>query len=112
MDGVGGYVGRIAYDFEQYGRMVYDGTTNILLQFSCRSHSGWLIQSADQSNSLASFPVFMIALNHYLFEVLQFDPVSQWSNKSSSGHEYYFNRVYFDMGTREFMSIKNGNKYQ
>ena len=106
MDGDGGYVGQLSYDFEQYGRMVYDDDSNVSLSCVGGLRQRWLIQSTGQTYSLVGFAVFMNALNHYLFKVLQFDPVSQWSKVSEVDYEYYFERVYFDMGTREFMSAK------
>ena len=44
----------------------------------------------------------MHAMNHYLFEVLKFDPVSQWSKVSAADFEYYFDRVCFDMDAQQF----------
>jgi len=100
------YVGRLAYDFEQYGRMVYDDDSTIVLQHHWQPTSNWLIQSTGQVHNLAGFPVFMKALNHYLFEIIQFDPVSQLCKSSSTEYEYYFERVYFDMGTGQFVSVQ------
>jgi hypothetical protein len=106
IDSSGDYVGRLTYDFEQYGRMVYDDDSNIVLRSHWKPHSNWLIQSTGQVHKLAGFFVFMKALNHYLFEIIQFDPVSQLCKSSSTEYEYYFERVYFDMGTGEFVSVK------
>lgn len=105
-DRAGDYVGRLTYDFEQYGRMVYDDDSNIILQSHWQPYSNWLIQSTGQAHKLAGFFVFMKALNHYLFEIIQFDPVSQLCKASSAEYEYYFERIYFDMGTGEFVSDK------
>jgi hypothetical protein len=60
----------------------------------------------DLALSLAGFLVFMKALNHYLFEIIQFDPVSQLSKSSVTEYEYYFERVYFDMGAGKFISAQ------
>jgi hypothetical protein len=106
IDSSGDYVGRLTYDFEQYGRMVYGDDSNIVLRSHWKPHSNWLIQSTGQVHKLAGFFVFMKALNHYLFEIIQFDPVSQLCKSSSTEYEYYFERVYFDMGTGEFVSVK------
>ncbi len=106
MDGTGGYVGRMMYDFEQYGRMMYAVDSGISLLYRWQPDTDWLIQSTQQVHLLAGFSVFMHAMNHYLFDVLQFDPVSQWSKASDTDYKYYFERVYFDMGTREFNSIQ------
>lgn len=100
------YVGSLTYDFEQYGRMVYEDDSNIILKYHRQPNASWLIQSTGQVHSLAGFVVFMKALNHYLFEIIQFDPVSQLCKASSTEYEYYFERVYFDMGTGEFVSIQ------
>jgi hypothetical protein len=99
-------VGSLTYDFEQYGRMVYEDDSNIILKYHRQPNASWLIQSTGQVHSLAGFVVFMKALNHYLFEIIQFDPVSQLCKASSTEYEYYFERVYFDMGTGEFVSIQ------
>ena len=106
IDSAGDYVGRLTYDFEQYGRMVYDDDANIVMQCHWQPHSNWLIQSTGQVHKLAGFFVFMKALNHYLFEIIQFDPVSQLCKASSTEYEYYFERVYFDIATGEFISVK------
>jgi hypothetical protein len=106
IDSAGDYVGRLTYDFEQYGRMLYDNNSNIVMQCHFQPNPNWLIQPTSQMNNLAGFLVFMKALNHYLFEIIRFDPVSQLSRASSTEFEYYFERVYFDMGTGEFISIK------
>jgi hypothetical protein len=102
LDGAGGYVGRMRYDFEQYGCMIYDDDSDVALVCRWLPRADWMICSTEQVHRLAGFDVFMHAMNHYLFLVLQFDPVSQWSNASATGYEYYFERVYFDMGTRQF----------
>lgn len=106
MDGVGGYVGRMTYDFEQYGRMLFGDDSEVELQCQWQPHANWVIRSTVLKHSLAGFSVFMHAMNHYLFEVLQFDPVSQLSKVSASDYEYYFERVYFDMGTRQFNAVQ------
>ena len=106
IDGSVGYVGRMVYDFEQYGRMMYDVDSEISLLYRWQPDTDWLIQSTQQVQLLAGFSVFMHAMNHYLFDVLQFDPVSQWSKASGTDYEYFFERVYFDMGTRQFNAVK------
>ena len=108
-DGAGGYTGRMTYDFEHYGRIVYDDDSNIVLQCLSTPHANWLIQSLEPVHHLAGFPVFMNALNFYLFDVVQFDPVSQLSKVNAADYEYYFERVYFDMGTGKFASIKKSS---
>lgn len=100
MDGVGGYVGRMRYDFEQYGSMIYADESDITLQ--CQSHEDWVIRSTGQMHRLTGFSVFIQSLNHYLFKLRRFDPVSQWCKVSAIDYEYYFERVYFDMCTRQF----------
>lgn len=106
MDGSGGYVGRMTYDFEQYGRMMYDDDVGVVLLCQWQPHADWLIQSTGPAHRLAGFSVFIHSINHYLFDVLQFDPVSQWSKVSDTDFEYYFERVYFDMGTRQFNAVR------
>lgn len=100
------YVGRLTYDFEQYGRMVYDDDSKIVLQQHSQPNSNWLIQSTGQVHNLAGFLVFMKALNHYLFEIIQFDPLTQLCRASATEYEFYFERVYFDMGMGEFISVQ------
>lgn len=106
MSGDGGYVGQLLYDYEQYGRMMYDDDSDVRLMCAWQPKPNWFICTTRQTHSLAGFSVFMHALNHYLFDVLQFDPVSQWSKISPTEYEYYFERVYFDLGTREFTAVK------
>jgi hypothetical protein len=111
-DGAGDYVGHLTYDFEQYGRMVYDDGSNIVMQYHWQPHSNWLIQSNGQVHKLAGFSMFMKALNHYLFEIIQFDPVSQLCKASFNEYEYYFERVYFDIGSGEFIPFKKNGGTQ
>jgi hypothetical protein len=109
MDGVGGYVGRMTYDFEQYGCMLHDDAADIELQCRWQPHADWVIRSTGQLHTLSGFSLFMHSMNHYLFEVLQFDPVSHWSKVSATDYEYCFERVYFDMSNLRFQSChKNG----
>lgn len=105
-DGPCSYVGRIAYDFERYGRMMYDDGCDIAMICRCLPAADWIIFPTGQEHRLAGFSVFMQAMNHYLFSMLQFDPVSQWSKVSAIDYEYFFERVYFDMGTHQFSPIK------
>lgn len=106
MDGSGGYVGRIAYDFEQYGRMIYDDYSDIAMICRWAPHADWIVFCTGNVHRLSGFSAFMQAMNHYLFSVLQFDPVSQWSKLSATEYVYYFERVYFDMGTLQFCPIR------
>lgn len=110
MDGDGGYVGRITYDFEQYGRMMYGDDSDVLLRCLWQTQSNWRILSTAHAHRLAGFSLFVHALNHYLFQVLQFDPVSQWNKVSATDYEYYFERVYFDMGTQQFNPVEKVTK--
>jgi hypothetical protein len=110
-DGSGGYVGRMTYDFEQYGRMLYDDDTDVELQCRWQPHADWMIRPTVKVHRLTGFSMFIHAMNHYLFEVLQFDPVSQWSKVSATYYEYYFERVYFDMGTQQFNVVKKEVAY-
>lgn len=110
LDGVGDYVGQMTYDFEQYGRMMYDDESGVVVQCCLQPHADWLIRSTESLPRLAGFSVFMHAMNHYLFQVLQFDPVSQWSKASPTDYEYYFERVYFDMGTQQFNAVEKTSK--
>jgi hypothetical protein len=110
MDGEAGYVGRITYDFEQYGRMMYGDDSDVLVRCFWQTQANWRILSTAQAHRLAGFSLFMHALNHYLFQVLQFDPVSQWNKVSATDYEYYFERVYFDMGTQQFNAVEKVSK--
>jgi hypothetical protein len=105
-DGEGGYVGHMAYDFEHYGCMMYDADTAIALLCQWHPQADWLICSSELTHRLTGFVVFMHAMNHYLFNVLQFDPVSQLIKMSDTDYAYYFERVYFDVGTRLFTTVK------
>jgi hypothetical protein len=105
MNGTGGYVGQMRYDFEQYGCMMYDYDSHVALVCRWLPRAHWMIRSTEQIHRLTGFDVFMHAMNHYLFSVLQFDPVSQWSNASATDYEYYFERVYFDMGAHQFNAV-------
>ena len=113
-DGDGGYAGHLMYDFEHYGCMTYDDDSAVELLFLGHLQVDWLIRTCEAEHRLNGFAVFMHAMNHYLFEVLQFDPVSQWSRVSASEYEYHFDRVYFDMSTRQFNAVKEniGSRYR
>lgn len=102
-----GYVGRMQYDFEQYGRMLYDHETDISLV--CRSFTDldWLIVAHDLKSQLSGFERFIQSLNHYLFEVVKFDPLAHWSKPSGTYYLYHFEPVYFDVGLRQFISSKS-----
>lgn len=103
---VGGYVGHLLYDFEQYGRMLYGYDSGVALVCEGQPCARWIVAPTDLTHSLSGFSVFMHAMNHYLFKVLQFDPVSQWTQVSNTEYEYYFDRVYFDMDTQKFNLLK------
>lgn len=99
---VGGYEGSLLYDFEQYGRMLYGYDVGVALIYNGSPYARWLIQSTDLTYRLSGFSVFLHAMNHYLFKVLKFDPVSQLKQVSATEYEYYFDRLYFDMDTKKF----------
>jgi hypothetical protein len=103
---VGGYEGYLLYDFEQYGRMLYGYDSGVALLCDGPPYARWLIESTDFTYKLSGFSVFLHAMNHYLFTVLQFDPVSQLKQVSDTEYEYYFDRVYFDMDTQKFDVLK------
>jgi hypothetical protein len=105
-DGSGAYIGRMTYDFEHYGRMLYDNETGVALEYRLLLCSGWSIRLTGAGQGLAGLSVFIRAMNYYLFSVLQFDPVSHWSKLSDKDYEFYFERVYFDMGTKQFTIAK------
>ena len=105
-DGSGAYIGRMTYDFEQYGRMLYDNETGVALEYQLLVCSGWSIRLTGTGQGLAGLSVFIQAMNYYLFSVLQFDPVSHWSKLSDREYEFYFERVYFDMGTQQFIPMR------
>lgn len=102
----GGYVGHLRYDFEQYGHMLHDYDAGVALVCLGQPSAHWMVVSTDLTHSLSGFSVFMQAMNHYLFKVLQFDPVSQWTQVSDTEYEYYFDRAYFDMDTKKFNVLK------
>lgn len=106
LDGAGAYVGNFYYDFEQYGCMVYGAESTVKLLCLWNPHAVWVIRSTEPVHKLTGYAVFMEALNHYLFNVVRFDPVSQWCKVSSSEYEYHFENMYFDLGTQEFTAIK------
>lgn len=105
-DSSGAYIGYFTYDFEQYGRMLYDNETGIALEYQLLVCSGWSIRLTGTGYGLAGLSVFINAMNYYLFSVLQFDPISHWSKQSDKEYEFYFERVYFDMGTKQFTTVK------
>jgi len=103
---VGHYRGILFYDFEQYRRMLYGYDSGVALVCDGPPSARWVIKSTDLTYSLSGFSVFLHAMNHYLFNVLQFDPVSQLKQVSDTEYEYYFDRVYFDMDTQKFNVFK------
>ena len=103
---VDSYIGLIHYDFERYGCMVYGANSPVQLCCRWQPRAEWFIRSTEQTHNLAGFVVFMNALNHYLFEVLQFDPISQWSKASNSGYELHLESVCFDLSTQDIRKIK------
>lgn len=105
-DGSGAYIGRMTYDFEQYGRMLYGNETGIAIEYQLLTCSGWSIRLTGSTQSLVGFGIFIHAMNYYLFDVMHFDPISHWSKWSDKGYEFYFERIYFDMGTQKFTFAK------
>lgn len=103
---VGNYVGILTYDFEQYGRMLYGYDSGVALICVGHPSASWMITSTDLRHSLSGFGVFIRAMNHYLFKLLRFDPVSHLKQVTNTEYEYYFDRVYFDMDTKTFNVIK------
>lgn len=106
----GAYAGHITYDFEQYGRMFYGDEAEVEFRCHWESRTDWEICSPPLAHQLVGFSVFMQALNHYLFQVVHFDPISQWNKKTELQCEYYFDRVYFDMDTQSINSASNASK--
>lgn len=106
LNGVGCYQGILLYDFEQYGCMLYGYGLGAAMVCDGSRRERWVIEATDLTYSQSGFQVFLHAMNHYLFQVLLFDPVSQLKQVSDTEYEYYFECVYFDMGTQKFNVLK------
>lgn len=109
-DGMDEYVGRINYDFEQYGCMSCGCYADLLLSRHSVTGSNWFISSLESHERIIGFAAFMHALNYYLFDFLKFDPLTQWCKPFDSQFEYNFEPVYFDMDQRVFISNINSVK--
>jgi hypothetical protein len=62
-----------------------------------------MLKSTIRMHKLAGFPVFIDALNNYLFDVLCFDPKSQFSKVSPIYFEYYFEDVFLTLLQRNLI---------
>ncbi len=96
-----GYTGCMRYDFEQYGQMFYAHRTKVHLCCSSFAAMDWRLTLSELSDRLAVAHGFSNALNHYLFDVLKFDPITQWHKPFGSCYEYHFRPIYFDIGLQK-----------
>lgn len=104
---LGQYAGQLRCNYEQYGRMYRSCDINVLISHSSNAKLNWFIEPTLINHGVAGFKDFIVALNHYLFETLKFDPLTQWPQTNKSQLEYYFEPVYFDM---ELSKILTKNK--
>ena len=59
-DGSGAYIGRMTYDFEQYGHMLHGNEAGVELEYQLLVCSGWSIRLTDVGQSLAGLSVFIV----------------------------------------------------
>lgn len=101
-----GYIGKLYYDFEQYGRMYRSYYVDVILCNDDTLAIAWSIEYIDSENLFVGFQSFIKSLNYYLFEIQKFDPLTNWYKPFESQFEYCFKPVYFDMGLNQFLTKK------
>lgn len=98
------FIGELMLDYDLYGITILNEKIPIVISRVYEDKRAWDLKSRDNKRHLQVKDVFWSALNHYLFDVLLFDPGSQFAKIGDEFYEYHFKSIYFDVGTGMFTS--------
>lgn len=109
LNAAGVFEGQIVFDLEQYGLV----TSNIVCAVTVREDTllagQWKITVKPMFNvEMPHFDKFVNALNHYVFEILQYTPSRSAPGKELPMVKIFFTDMYFDMSGDEPVVQKIG----
>ena len=101
----GAFEGQFTFDLEQYGLITSDVVCDISVTQDQVMAGGWKIWVKPLFDiEMPHFDKFVEALNHYVFEVLQYTPSRSAPARDLPVVNLFFTDVYFDMsGTQPVM---------
>jgi hypothetical protein len=103
-------VGTLFFNFEQYGLQLDEQTCPVMFH---PTPSGWRLSLGPMPElDVAHFDTLTQALNHYVLEVLQFDPRPADAGAGKVVKELYFDDVFFDLSSTDefFKPVKSPKK--
>lgn len=102
-------IGTLFFNFEQYGLQLNEQTCPVRFH---ATRTGWRLSLGHMSElESAHFDKLTQALNHYVLEVLQFDPRLTDAGAGQVVKELYFEDVFFDLSSAdEFFKPVNSPK--
>ena len=93
------WVGTLFFNFEQYGLQLNEQTCPVRFH---HTSTGWRLSLGHMSElESAHFDKLTQALNHYVLEVLQFDPRLADVGVGKVVKELYFDDVFFDLSSSD-----------
>jgi hypothetical protein len=107
----GTFEGQFTFNIEQYGLQLKDTVCDITISENPAMRGQWRIQMANlYAIEMPHFEQFVKTLNHYVFDVLQFNPSRSANGKDLPGVKLFFDEIYFDMSGAEPVVQKRGVK--
>ena len=109
LNSAGLFEGQFTFDLEQYGLVTSDIVCEVTMAEDPVMVGQWKIAMKPMHDvEMPHFEKFVVTLNHYVFEVLQYMP-----NRSAVGNDLpmvklFFDDVYFDMSGAEPVVQKIG----
>lgn len=107
---VGAFEGQFTFDLEQYGLVMSDIVCDVTIGEDSVMVGQWKISMKPMLDvEMPHFDKFVDALNHYVFDVLQFMPSRSVPGKDLPMVKLFFDDIYFDMTGAEPMVQKIGD---
>jgi hypothetical protein len=107
---VGVFEGQFTFDLEQYGLVMSDIVCDVTIGEDPVMVGQWKISMKPMLDvEMPHFDKFVDALNHYVFDVLQFMPSRSVPGKDLPMVKLFFDDIYFDMTGAEPMVQKIGD---
>jgi hypothetical protein len=96
------FEGEFTFDLEQYGLITSDVVCDVTVTQDRVMVGQWKIWVRPLFDiDMPHFDKFVVALNHYVFEILQFTPSRSAPGKELPLVKLFFTDIYFDMSSSD-----------